>query len=141
MEQHQSQASLQKEPYPTYDNSAMFYGLPQYHHHHPSNYYVPYVAFQAQPPSQLPSSSSHGVSSDRDENIPGVVLPSPHLPNIFIQGNYTGHHPLPPPGSIWYMTNKTIEDLMVHSKHWFSRGRCKEPSENKNMFWNQPCTN
>lgn len=147
---------------PTYDNSAMFYGLPQYHHHQqqqraPTNFYVPYVAFQA-PPSQLPSSSSHGVvgvSSDHEyernahfmdhtrgtykrknaEGIPGnpqylstlaapfntpetvapfggarnrpgavtmnPVLP-PHAPNSFIQGNYAGHHPYPPPGSIWY---------------------------------------
>ncbi|KAL1188452.1 putative E3 ubiquitin-protein ligase HIP1 [Cardamine amara subsp. amara] len=56
---------------PTYDHSAMFYGLPQYHHHQqraPTNFYLPYVAFQA-PPGQLPSSSSHGVvgvSSDHE---------------------------------------------------------------------------
>ncbi|CAN6820303.1 hypothetical protein Bca4012_008170 [Brassica carinata] len=72
---------------PTYDNTSMFYGLPQYHQYHPTNYYVPYVAFQAKPPSQLPSSSSHGVSSD-------------HF--WITHGNYAGHHPFPPPGSIWY---------------------------------------
>ncbi|CAH8357152.1 unnamed protein product [Eruca vesicaria subsp. sativa] len=148
----------------SYDSSAMFYGLPQYHHPHqlhqpappPTNYYVPYPAFQG-PPSQLPSSSTHGVSSDHDydrnahfmdhtrgaykrknadglhmnpqylstlaapfnntpETIapfgaprsrPGAVsmnpaLPPPHAPNSFFQGSYPGHHPLPPPGSIWY---------------------------------------
>lgn len=109
------------------DNSAMLYGLPQYHQHHPTNYYV---AFQAQPPSQLPASSSHGVSSDHfmdhtrgtykrknaegihmnlttlaapfgsARNIPGDVLPPPlHAPISFIQGNYAAH---PLPGSIWY---------------------------------------
>ena len=97
---------------PTYDNTSMFYGLPQYHQYHPTNYYVPYVAFQAKPPSQLPSSSSHGVSSDHfwithgelikekhirnthessvlstfggTRNIPRAVIPPPHLPNRFI---------------------------------------------------------
>ncbi|CAH8283794.1 unnamed protein product [Eruca vesicaria subsp. sativa] len=163
-QQHQSQASLQPGPclllgsFPQpdnnnipamvpnslQDNSAMFYGLPQYHYHHqpaPTNYYAPpYVAFQAQPPSQLPSSSSHG---DHDfernarfmdhtpgaykrknaegpqylstlaapfNNSPGAVTmnpvipppPPPHAPNSFVQGNYAGHHPYPPPGSIWY---------------------------------------
>ncbi|KAF8052381.1 hypothetical protein N665_1564s0003 [Sinapis alba] len=141
------------------DNSAMFYGLPQYHHHHhhqpaPTNYYPPYVAFQA-PPTQLPSSSSYGDHEyERNarfmdhtpgaykrknaegipvnphlaapfnntpetlplfggaRSIPGAVtmnpvLPPPppphhHAPNGFIQGNYAGHHPYPPPGSIWY---------------------------------------
>ncbi|KAF3520899.1 hypothetical protein DY000_02059412, partial [Brassica cretica] len=28
--------------------------------------------------------------------------PPPHAPNSFIQGSYPGHHPFPPPGSIWY---------------------------------------
>ncbi|KAG2304698.1 hypothetical protein Bca52824_033349 [Brassica carinata] len=172
---HQSQASLQPGPclllgsFPQpvnniipamvpnslQGNSAMFYGLPQYHHHHhhqppPTNYYAPYVPFQA------PSSSSHGVSSDHEyersahfmDHIPGaykiknaegipvnslstlaapfnnppetvppfggarsrpgaitmnpVLPPPPHAPNGFIQGNYAGHHPFPPPGSIWY---------------------------------------
>ncbi|EOA38888.1 hypothetical protein CARUB_v10011258mg [Capsella rubella] len=146
---------------PTYDNSAMFYGLPQYHHHPhqrvPANFYVPYVAFQA-PPGQLPSSSSHGVvgvSPDHEyernahfmdnsrgtykrknaEGVPGQPqylstlaapfnapetippfggartrlgnvtvnpVPPPHAPNNFVQGNYAGHHPFPPPGSVWY---------------------------------------
>ncbi|CAG7867881.1 unnamed protein product [Brassica rapa] len=164
---HQTQASLQPGPclllgsFPPpamvanvpnslQDNSAMFYGLPQYHHHHqppPTNYYAPYVAFQA-PPSQLPSSSSHEMNAHFMDHTPGAykrknaegipvnphlaapfnnapetvapfggarsrpgaltmnpVLPPPpppHAPNVFIQGNYAGHHPFPPPGSIWY---------------------------------------
>ncbi|KAJ0250455.1 hypothetical protein HA466_0137850 [Hirschfeldia incana] len=147
----------------SYDNSAMFYGLPQYHQLHqpapppPPNYYVPYMAFQG------PSSSSQGVvgvSSDHEyernahfmdhtrgaykrknaegiipmnhpqslstlaapfnNNTPEVIAPFggprsrpgaavpmnhpvlPPPPPSFIQGNYPGHPPFPPPGSIWY---------------------------------------
>ncbi|CAN8288136.1 unnamed protein product [Cochlearia groenlandica] len=124
---------------PTYDNSAMFYGLPQYHHHQqqhqpaPTNFYVPYVAYQP-PPSQLPSSSIHGSDHFMDHtrgaykrknaeglnpqylaapfHIPETVSPygavtmnqvrPPHCQNSFVQGTYAGHHPFPPPGSIWY---------------------------------------
>ncbi|XP_018470007.2 extensin [Raphanus sativus] len=142
------------------DNSAMFYGLPQYHHHQPAptNYYAPpYVAFQP-PPSQLPSSSSHERNAHFVDHTPGAykrknaegiplnpllaapfnnapeavapfgsvrsrpvavmnpVLPppppphAPQAPNGFIQGNYAGHHPYPPPGSIWYDQHLGIPD-------------------------------
>ncbi|KAG2292168.1 hypothetical protein Bca52824_038837 [Brassica carinata] len=90
---------------PTYDNTSMFYGLPQYHQHHPTNYYVPYVAFQAKPPSQLPSSSSHGVSSDHFWITHGELIKEKHIRNTHessVLRNYAGHHPFPPPGSIWY---------------------------------------
>ena len=176
-QQHQSQASLQPGPcfllgsFPQpvnnnipamvpnslQDNSAVFYGLPQFHHHHhqpaPINYHAPYVPFQA-PPTQVPSSSSHGdheyernarfmdhtPGAYKRKNAEGIPVnplstlaapfnnipetlppfggarsrpgpvtmnpvlppPPPHAPNGFIQGNYAGHHPYPPPGSIWY---------------------------------------
>uniref|UniRef100_A0A1J3FY03 RING-type E3 ubiquitin transferase n=1 Tax=Noccaea caerulescens TaxID=107243 RepID=A0A1J3FY03_NOCCA len=187
---------------PSYDNSAMFYGLPQYHHqppphHHqraPTNFYVPYVAFQA-PPSQLPSSSSHGVvgvSSDHEyernahfmdhtrgaykrknaeggipvnpqylstlatpfnttetaaapfggaRNRPGAVTMNPvlpHAPNSFVQGSYPGHHPFPPPGSIWYDQHHGRSDgspsFWPHSPYMHGSNIVESSSRNPTAF-------
>ncbi|KAJ0242316.1 hypothetical protein HA466_0207970 [Hirschfeldia incana] len=144
-QQHQSQASLQPGPclllgsFPQpvnnnnilamvanvpntpQDNSALFYGLPQYNHHHqpaPTNYYAPYVAFQA-PQSQLPSSSSHERNAHFMDHTPGAYkrknaegIPlNPHLAAPF---NYTPETVAPFGGARTRPGTVTMNPVLPH---------------------------
>ncbi|XP_018493115.1 uncharacterized protein LOC108863245 [Raphanus sativus] len=73
-----------------------------------------------------------------------VLPPPPHAPNSFVQGTYPGHHPFPPPGSIWYDQHHGRSDgspsFWPHSPYMHA-GSIESSSRNPAAFMYPPQLN
>ena len=71
--------------------------------------------------------------------------PPPHAPNSFIQGSYPGHHPFPPPGSIWYDQHLGRPDgspsFWPHGPYMHGTGSIESSSRNPTAFMYPPRLN